>query len=120
MDHDQRLIDFREPGTARTKKRRVATPVDARLLPILSSLEPDGGRVFGDLVDIRSPWRRGTEGARWERVMPHVPKHSCSTRWLRNGVSIRRAAAWSGTSPAAIRQTYGHFEATPSREPMDL
>jgi integrase len=111
------VIDFRDPAMRATKKRRVATPIPARLLPVLQRAYAERGQskfVLDHDGSIRKSFESFMTTHQFEDVTPHILKHTRITLLLRAGVSIWDVSALTGTSPKTIQDVYGHH-ATDSR-----
>jgi integrase len=112
---DRKLIDFREPGAARTRKRRVALPINDVLAPALAEakeratspyvIEFAGKRVARIKNGIAATAKRaGVAG-----VTPHVFRHTAATWMAQAGVDMWQIAGMLGHSdPAMVSQVYGH------------
>jgi integrase len=115
VDLDRRLIDYREPGRAVTRKRRVQVPINDTLLAVLTPahaahtcpavVEYGGARLaslkhgFRDAVT-----RAGLDGA----VTPHTLRHTAITWMVQAGVPLWEVAGLAGLTVALIESTYGH------------
>lgn len=109
------VIDFRDPGVRTTKKRRVATPIPARLKPVLerAAAERKDGcvHVLDHAGNVRKGWASFMKRHGFEDVTPHVLRHTRITLLLQAGVSVWDVSALVGASPAVIQAVYGHFVA---------
>lgn len=111
VDLRGRLVDYREPGRRKTKKRRVPVPIDDALLPLLERAHAARGsdpHVIGEGSIRKSfeTWRRNNP--EFSHVTPHVFRHTAATRWLREGVSIWNVAGLLGDTVETTVNTYGH------------
>ena len=115
VDLERKLIDFREPGAARTRKRRVALPINAVLAPALAEakdratcpyvIEFAGRRVARIKNGIAATAKRaGVAG-----VTPHVFRHTAATWMAQAGVDMWQIAGMLGhTDATMVAQVYGH------------
>jgi len=112
VDLDKRLIDFREPGLRRTKKRRVPVPISDRLAPVLerAKREATGGFVLDHGGDIRKTFNTWRQAIGYAWVSPHVMRHTAATLMLRAGVSIWSVAGVLGDTVETVTRTYGHHD----------
>ena len=112
MDLDKRLIDFREPGLRRSKKRRAPVPISDRLLPLLERAKREALGQFvldhpGDIRKTFNTWRHAV-GYAW--ASPHVMRHTAATLMLRAGVSLWNVAGVLGDTVETVTRTYGHHD----------
>ena len=115
VDLENRLIDFRDPGRAATRKRRARTPINDALLPALVAartaaqtghvIEFSGSPVGSVKHAIRdTAARAGVPG-----VTPHVFRHTAATWMAQRGVSLWDIAGMLGHSDTKmVADTYGH------------
>lgn len=112
VDLARGVIDFRDPGQRVTRKRRIATPITTRLLPVLTRAaaerRPRDEFVLDNNGNIRKAWANFMTLHGFEAVTPHVLRHTRITLLLRAGVSIWDVSALVGASPAVIQDVYGH------------
>lgn len=111
------IMQRKERGTVRTKKRSPPVKLGARILAHLSRWQRlDNGKTDyvvhfrGNKIDrpIRS-WERARRLAKLPvHVVPHVLRHSRATHMLKQGVPIWEAANALGMSVQVMAQVYGH------------
>jgi integrase len=116
VDLVRRVIDFRDPGVRVTKKRRVATPISTRSLPVLqraaAERRPGGGAwVLDNNGDIKKTWATFMAKHGFKDVTPHVLRHTRITLLLRAGVTVWDVSALVGATPDVIHEVYGHHVA---------
>lgn len=114
VDLENRVIDFREPGRARTRKRRVPVPINDTLHAALSEakalataevvIEWAGGRV----ERIKHAFRDTAARAGLAGVTPHVLRHTAVTWLLQGGVDPWKVAGFTGMTLEMVQQVYGH------------
>ena len=112
VDLTRRTIDFRDPGVRVTKKRRVATPIPDRLLPVLvraaAERRPGADFVLDTDGDVKDGFGAFMDRHGFVDVTPHVLRHTRITLLLRAGVSVWDVSALVGASPKVIQDVYGH------------
>jgi integrase len=127
FDLDAGILYRRPQDAIETNKRRMPSPIPARLMPHLRrwrklstqyAIEYDGQPITSQL-------RRAWTGARTlaglgPEVTPHVLKHTCATLMLQAKVSTWDVAGVLGTSEAVIRKTYGHHAIEHLRQATDI
>lgn len=114
VDLDTRIIDFREPGRVRTRKRRVPVPindtlhgalVEAKALSTTETvIEWAGARV----ERIKHAFRDTALRAGLPGVTPHVLRHTAVTWLLQGGVDPWKVAGFTGMTLEMVQQVYGH------------
>ena len=115
VDLERRRIDYREPGAVRSRKRRVAVPINDVLLPELAAakeratcqsvVEFAGKRVARVKNGIGATARR----AKVSGVTPHVFRHTAATWMAQDGVPLWQIAGMLGHSDAVmVSQVYSH------------
>ena len=111
------IIDFRVPGERLTRKRKVATPINGRLRPVLERMhmERPAGDDHRKLVCFLSDTDVDRVATRFMRramgtpdMTAHWLRHTFITLSLRAGVSVWDAAGLVGTSPVMVEKVYGH------------
>lgn len=119
VDLENRFVDYRDPGLRASKKRRVPVPIDDMLLPVLqgAKLFSSGPYVVGG--DIKSALLRlRRDNPEFQKVTPHVLRHTAATRWLREGISIWHVAGLLGDTVETTTKVYGHHATVDLREAM--
>jgi integrase len=110
VDLTRGTIDFRDPRLRVTKKRRVVTPITARLMPVLARAYAEKNSAF--VLDmggaIKTAFQSFMDDFGFEGVTPHTLKHTRITLLLRAGVPPWDVSALTGTSVATILSVYGH------------
>jgi integrase len=114
VDLDRRLIDFREPGRIRTRKRRVPVPINDTLHAALteakaaataeSVIEWAGGAV----ARVKHAFRDAAARANLTGVTPHVLRHTAVTWQLQGGVDPWKVAGFVGMTVEMVQTVYGH------------
>jgi hypothetical protein len=114
VDLQQRRIDFREPGRASTKKRRVQAPVNDTLHAALTEakaacttehvIEWAGGPV----ARVKHAFADAAKRASLAGVTPHVLRHTAVTWMLQAGVDPWQAAGLAGMTLEMVQSVYGH------------
>ena len=114
VDLERRLLDFREPGLPRTRKRRVPAPINDTLHAALAEaravatceyvVEWGGARV----ARIKHAFRDACVRAGLPGVTPHVLRHTAVTRALQRGVDPWTVAGFVGMTVEMVQQVYGH------------
>lgn len=110
MDH----IDFRVPGQAISRKRRVIVPISNRLRPILVQRRLDtvvlaAGPLFPAKPGFDQRFRKfaGSIGMEW--VTPHVLRHTWGSLAAMAGVPLYDIAQVMGDAITTIERTYLHL-----------
>lgn len=116
VDLERRLIDFREPGRAATKKRRVrGVPINETLAEALlaahavrtcEAVVEYGGRR---IVSLKHAYADAVARAGLgDGVTPHTLRHTAISWLVQAGVPLWEIAALAGLTVALIESTYGH------------
>lgn len=110
VDLGARLIDFRDPRLAATKKRRVPVPISDELFPVIERAwrERTGPFVLDHGGSIRSAWETFVAGCPYPWVTPHVMRHTWATLAARAGVPLAKIAAMLGDTEAVVEKHYRH------------
>jgi integrase len=122
VDLDNRFVDFREPGRARTKKRRVPAAINDTLFAALTEaravnttehvIEWAGGPV----ARIKHAFHDAAERAGLKDVTPHVLRHTAVTWQLQEGVSAWDVGEFVGMDVEMVQQVYGHHHSEHTRK----
>jgi integrase len=111
---DERWLDFRIPEEIETNKRKVAQPITADLLAVLTTAKAAATSEFvieraGGKVDaIKHGFHSACVRARLTDVTPHTMRHTVITWMLQRGVPIWEVATFAGMTVKLIEDTYGH------------
>lgn len=114
VDLERRLLDFREAGQPRTRKRRVPAPINDTLHAALAEAKNAatcehviewGG---APLARIKHAFRDAATRAGLQGVTPHVLRHTAVTRALQRGMDPWKVAGFVGMTLEMVQQVYGH------------
>lgn len=114
VDLAHRLIDFREPGRARTRKRRVPVPINDTLhaalveAKALATAETVIEWAGGSVLRVVNSFRESAARARLPGVTPHVLRHTAVTWMLQGGIDPWKVAGLTGMTLEMVQQVYGH------------
>jgi integrase len=114
VDLDQRLIDFRDPDHAETRKRRVPVRINDTLFAALQEAQQLATTPFviewaGNRIDrVKRAFRETAMRAQLHDVTPHVLRHTCVTWLLQAGVPVWEVAGFVGMTPEMVQEVYGH------------
>lgn len=114
VDLAGRIIDFREPGRAQTRKRRKLVRINDTLVAALTAAHAGSTSEYviewaGDrILQIKHGFRRSAARAGLAGVTPHVLRHTAVTWMLQAGVSIWEAAGLAGMTTEMVERVYGH------------
>ena len=114
VDLENRLIDFREPGRQRTKKRRVAAKINDTLFAALTEAKTVATTEHviewagGPVARIKHAFHDAAARAVLADVTPHVLRHAAITWALQAGVAMWEVAGFFGLDVATIERVYGH------------
>lgn len=120
VDLDARIIDYRDPRAKVSKKRRVPVPIDDVLLPVLRQARLFSGpepAVVGRHIQYQFEQFR-LRYPEFEKVTPHVLRHTAATRWLRDGLSLWDVAGLLGDTVETTTRVYGHHSTSDLRAAM--
>ena len=102
-------VDFRIPGERLTKKKKVKTIINKRLLPVLAQARVDypfARRVFAGGI------RRSVEGFLrrhgFAQITPHAFRHTFVTLSLQAGIDPWAVSEMVGMSLTVLDRVYGH------------
>jgi integrase len=115
VDFKAGAVDYREPGRAVSKKRRVPVPMNDRLKGVLEWARDnpvDGSNYVLGECSIRYPYECFVRDIGMSWVTPHVLRHTCATLMLRKGLSIWDVAGVLGDHPNTVARVYGHHSTT--------
>jgi integrase len=112
VDFTRRIIDFRDPDLATTKKRRVQVPISDQLLPVLrqAHAERKGGYVLDTTCPLRSVFDRVCRHAGLEDVSPHVLRHTWASHASMNGVALTEVSRVLGNTLAVCEKVYAKYQ----------
>jgi integrase len=114
VDLERRLVDFREPGRARTRKRRVPAPINTTLHGALVEAKVASTTDYvieyagGPVARIKHAFHDTAARANLPGVTPHVLRHTAVTWMLQAGVDPWHAAGLVGMTVEMVQQVYGH------------
>jgi integrase len=121
VDLINRLVDFREPGRQRTKKRRVPAAINDTLFAALTEaravntcehvIEWAGHRV----TTVKNGFHEAVVRAGLVDVSPHVLRHTAVTWQLQEGIPVWEVAGFVGMDPHTVQQVYGHHHSDHTR-----
>lgn len=112
VNFEKKLIDFRDPKLALTKKRRATVPISHALAPTLSQAfaERRGALVLDTTGPIRSVFERCVAKAGLEDVTPHTLRHTWATHASMNGVALNEIARVLGNTVGVVERVYAKFQ----------
>ncbi len=114
VDLAGRIIDFREPGRAQTRKRRKLVRINDTLATALTEAQAGATTEYviewaGDRIErIKHGFSRSVARAGLSDVTPHVLRHTAVTWMLQAGVSVWEAAGMAGMTAEMVERVYGH------------
>ena len=123
VDLDAKLIDFREPGRADTRKRRARVPINDTLHAALTAARAAAISDYviewgGDQVQsVKHGIATAARKAGLSDVSPHVFRHTAVTWMLHAGVPIWEVAGYAHMSVEMVQDTYGHHHPDYLRAP---
>jgi integrase len=114
---DKGLIDYREPGTAQTNKRRIPVPINSRLKPILirawaAAPKDAKGRAMGLVVgtnNIDRAFSEFAEAVGYDWVTPHVCRHTWASLAVQGGMPMALVAKMLGDTLETTERNYAHL-----------
>ena len=108
------LVDFREAGRLRTRKRRVPVPINDMLHAALVDARATATTEYviewagNPVARIKHAFRGAAARARLAGMTPHVLRHTAVTRMVQGGVNPWTAAGPVGMTAEMVQQAYGH------------
>ncbi len=114
VDLPRRLVDFREAGRMRTRKRRVPAPINDTLYAALVEAQAAATTEYviewagGPVARIKHAFRDAAARAKLAGVTPHVLRHTAVTWMLQGGIDPWKAAGLVGMTVEMAQQVYGH------------
>lgn len=124
VDFHTGVIDYNVPGRPRTKKRRAAVPISARLRPILERAYTERLQDEGLVLDHGgSCYRvvtRIAANAGLTGVSPHVLRHTAATHMARRGVPLWIIAKILGNTVAMVERVYAKHAPEDLRDAVNL
>jgi integrase len=111
-----RIIDFREPGKAQTRKRRVPAAINDKLHVALSEALPlaTTGHVIEyagkPVARIKHAFADAAKRAGLPGVTPHVLRHTAVTWMMQAGIPVWQVAGFVGMTPQMVETVYGHHD----------
>jgi integrase len=114
VDLDRRLIDFREPGRIRTRKRRVPVPINETLHAALTEAKAAATAesviewAGGPVARVKHAFRDAAARANLAGVTPHVLRHTAVTWQLQGGIDPWKVAGFVGMTVEMVQTVYGH------------
>lgn len=112
VDFEVKVIDYREPGRAATKKRRSIVPFSKRVEPILQRMYlerlDDDGFVLDSNIDVYRSVKRIARIAGVPGVTPHVLRHTAATHMARRGIPMWLIAQTLKITLEVAERTYSH------------
>lgn len=118
VDLKNRLIDFRKPGEAETKKRRGRVPISDWLLPILERAyqEKTSEYVLDTPYSITREFNKVRDAAKLPDVTPHTCRHTWGTWAAQDGVSMWKISGMMACSVQTATNNYLHHSPEHLRE----
>jgi integrase len=114
VDLTNRLVDFREAGRVRTRKRRVPAPINDTLYAALVEAQAAATTEYviewagGPVARVKHAFRDAAARASLVGVTPHVLRHTAVTWMLQAGIDPWKAAGLVGMTVDMVQQVYGH------------
>lgn len=133
---ERRLVDYRQPGKKRTKKRRVPVPMCDELVPIMQRAYDE--KISEYVLDEPGSVRKGFEAAieraarmaekagkpdmaaRIRQATPHTLRHTWATQSAQRGVPIWKIAGVLGDTLATTEKNYAHHCPDHLRDAVNL
>jgi integrase len=121
VDLVNRLVDFREPGRARTKKRRVPAAINDTLFAALT--EARAMNTIEHVIEwagqpvarIKHAFHDAAARAGLVGVTPHCLRHTAVTWQLQAGVPVWEVAGFVGMDAQMVQEVYGHHHSEHTR-----
>jgi integrase len=114
VDLDNLVLDFRQPGRVRTRKRRVPVPINETLQAALAEAKAIATTEWviewagNPVARIKHAFRDAAARAKLHGVTPHVLRHTAVTWMLQRGVDPWRVAGFAGMTQEMVERVYGH------------
>lgn len=121
VDLDRGLLDFREAGKLRTRKRRVPAPINDTLMAALTEAKAGAETEYviewagGPIQRIKHAFRDAALRAGLHDVTPHVLRHSAVTWLLQAGIPAWKVAGFVGMTLEMVETVYGHHDPEKNR-----
>jgi integrase len=115
VDFDRRIINYRRPGRAETKKRRATVPINTAAL---AELQTTSLLAISDYVieyrgrkveSIHTGFRRACQEAGIADCSPHVLRHTAASHMVMAGVPLAEVARMLGDSEVIVEKVYAKF-----------
>jgi integrase len=115
------FVDYRDPGVAASKKRRVIVPIGMRLRPLLERAEAEKTSNF--VLDHGGSIRRAFDTWSAGSPAPDITRHDLRRTWaslaVANGVDLMLVAAVLGDSIETVTRHYAHLRPETLRAAVD-
>lgn len=115
IDLENGRINFADPSTSTTNKRRSLIPIPRQLMTFLkfarrrgSDIGPVIHRDGKRIKDIKRSFGNACGKAGLDDVTPHTLRHTCGTWLAQAGVPLNDIGAWLGHADNKTTQLYAH------------
>jgi integrase len=121
VDFSKGLIDFRDPGVAVSKKRRVIVPISQRLEPVLrrAFAEKTSGFVLDTKSNTRKAYATWVATTDHPQTTPHDLRRTWASLAVANGVDIAFVAGVLGDTVETTTKHYAHLRPETLRAAVD-
>lgn len=121
VDFEAGTIDFRQPGAARTRKRRVVVPIPAKLLPVLAEARARGSGpyVLGGARRTYYFVKKMMKALGFPTYNRHTLRHTFASLTIKNGQPLAKVAQTMGCTVATLERRYVHATPEYLREVVD-